>query len=406
VRYVILFILFASYSVAAQKKEKPYVVLVSFDGFRHDYVSKYDLPNFNAFIQKGVAADGLIPSFPSKTFPNHYTLVTGLYPGNHGLVDNYFYDKRLNLNYTMRNRDMVENPVFYGGTPLWQLAQQQGLKSASCFWVGSEAPVLGELPTYYYRYEQEMPNVKRIDQVMDWLKLPKKERPQFISLYFSLVDTEGHNTGPNSEALKKTVIQADSLLGYLMQGIKKTKLPVNVILVSDHGMYELEQKEETYITLSKFINLADTTVRVINGGTQAHLYTNNVDSLYTALKAVEKNFEAFKREDFPNHWNYKNDRVGDIMIVANPGFYIQVNSRNFSRLQSPVFGVHGYDPQEVREMQGIFYANGPNIRGGTTVPAFENVHVYPFIAFLLGLTPPKTDGELSVLQPVYKNQNK
>ncbi|MBX2944530.1 MAG: alkaline phosphatase family protein [Cyclobacteriaceae bacterium] len=402
-RYFFVLFLLAWLTTSAQKNEKPYVILISFDGFRYDYTSKFELPNFTAFVKNGAAADGLIPSFPSKTFPNHYTLVTGLYPGHHGLVDNYFYDKTLDLNYSMRNRTMVENPVFYGGIPLWQLAQQQGLKSASCFWVGSEAPVQGEFPTYYFRYDESVSNTKRVDQVLTWLKLRKKDRPKFISLYFSLVDSEGHNTGPNSEELKKTVLEADSLLGYLMRGLKKIRLPVNVILVSDHGMYELEQKEGTYITLSKFLNLADTTVRVINGGTQAHLYTKNVDSLYNILKSVETNFEIFKREDFPDRWNYRNDRVGDIMIVAKPGYYIQMNSRHFGRLQSPVFGVHGYDPDEVKEMQGIFYANGPNIKAGITLPVFKNIHVYPFVAYLLGLTPPKTDGSLSVLLPVYKN---
>ena len=401
-RFIFWLLLSISFAAGAQQKDRPYVILISFDGFRYDYASRFDLPNFKHFIKNGAAAEGIIPSFPSKTFPNHYTLVTGLYPGHHGLVDNQFYDKELDLAYTMRDSKMVQNPNFYGGTPLWQLAQQQGLKSASCFWVGSEAPVQGEFPTYYYPYNESMPNKERVDLVMDWLKLPKKKRPQFISLYFSLVDSEGHNTGPNSQELKNTALEADSLLGYLMQGLKKIKLPVNVILVSDHGMYELEQKEETYITLSKILNLADTTVRIVNGGTQAHFYTNKVDSLYNALKAVEENFEVYKRENFPARWNYNHARVGDVMIVANPGHYIQVNSRNFGRLQSPVFGVHGYDPDEVPEMKGIFYANGPNIKAGTTLPALKNVHVYPFVALLLGLTPPQTDGDVNVLKPVYK----
>ncbi|MBX2964901.1 MAG: alkaline phosphatase family protein [Cyclobacteriaceae bacterium] len=403
-RFVLWLFLSVGFAACAQQKERPYVILISFDGFRYDYTSRFTLPNFNAFIKNGASAEGMIPSFPSKTFPNHYTLVTGLYPGHHGLVDNHFYDKRLDLNYTMRNRDMVENPAFYGGTPLWQLAQQQGLKSASCFWAGSEAPVLGEFPTYYYSYNAGMPNTKRVEQAMDWLKLPEKDRPNFISLYFSLVDSEGHNTGPNSEELKKTVLEADSLLGYLMNGLKKIKLPVNVILVSDHGMLELKQEEQTYITLSKFVNLADTTVRVVVSGTQAHLYTNNVDSLYNALKAVEENFVVYRREDFPANWNYNHYRAGDVLMLANTGHYIQLNSRHFGRLQSPVFGTHGYDPDAVTEMRGIFYANGPNIKKGATLPVFKNIHVYPFVAFLLGLTPPKTDGELKVLKPVYRKR--
>ena len=402
-RYIILVLVIVCHSAVAQKKEKPYVILVSFDGFRHDYISKFNLPNFNAFIKKGAAAEGLIPSFPSKTFPNHYTLVTGLYPGHHGLIDNYFYDKKLNLSYTMRNRDMVENPIFYGGTPLWQLAQQQGLKSASCFWVGSEAPVQGVFPTYYYKYDQDMPNNKRVEQVIDWLKLPKKDRPQLITLYFSLVDTEGHNTGTNSLQLNNTLLRADSLLGQLMHGLTKIKQPVNVILVSDHGMLELKQEASSYITLKDLINLSDTSVITINGGTQAHIYTGQVDSLYQHLKSKEENFVVYKKSMFPEHWHYDNPRVGDLLIVANPGYYIQTSARVFGNVfKWPVFGVHGYDAAEVKEMNGIFYAAGPNIKSGVRLEAFENVHVYPFIAFVLGLTPPQTDGELQVLKPVYK----
>src|SRR5688500_9149888 len=165
----------------SQAKDTPYVILVSFDGFRYDYVEKYDLPNFKSFIKKGSASDGMIPSFPSKTFPNHYTLVTGLYPGHHGLVDNAFYDPTLHQYYAIRDRAAVHNPAYYGGTPLWQLAQQQGLKTASFFWVGSEAPIQGKYPDYYFDYDESVPNKKRVDQTVAWLKLPPTERPHFIS---------------------------------------------------------------------------------------------------------------------------------------------------------------------------------------------------------------------------------
>jgi len=402
VRYIILVLVFVFHGAVAQKKERPYVILVSFDGFRHDYISKFNLPNFNAFIKKGAAAEGLIPSFPSKTFPNHYTLVTGLYPGNHGLVDNYFYDATRKERYSMRNLSTVTNPVYYGGTPLWQLAQQQGLRSASFFWVGSEAPVQGEFPTYYFPYYERTKNSARIEQAINWLKLPKKERPQFISLYFSLVDTEGHNTGTNSLQLNNTVLQADSLLGQLMRSLNKTKLPVNVIVVSDHGMLELKQEAPSYITLSDLINLSDTSVVTINGGTQAHIYTRHVDSLYRQLKSKEENFVVYKKSMFPTHWHYNNPRVGDLLIVANPGYYIQTSARSFGNIKWPVFGVHGYDAAVVKEMNGIFYAAGPNIKPGTRLEAFENVHIYPFIATLLGLNIPDVDGDGEVLKKLYK----
>ena len=398
---VIIFITCWSF-VQAQKKDQPYVILVSFDGFRHDYVSKYDLPNFKAFVKKGASAEGLIPSFPSKTFPNHYTLVTGLYPGNNGLVDNSFYDKKLNVRFTMQERELVENPAFYGGTPLWQLAQQHGLLSASCFWTGSEAPVLGEYPTYYSLYDEKFPNEDRITMVLDWLKLPKEKRPHFISLYFSLVDTQGHKTGPNSTELKETLLVADSLLGKLMDGLAKIKLPLNVILVSDHGMMELKQEEKTWIILNTLFNVDDATLTLVNNGTHAHVYTSSADSLYSILKKQEQNYKVYKKEMFPERWHYSHDRVGDILIMANPEFQLQVKPRKMNDSGAETFGAHGFDPQASTDMYGIFYAAGPNIKPGKKIKAFENVHVYSFIAKILNLTPPKSDSDIKVLEDLHK----
>ncbi len=398
----VLILWLSVFKIACAQKEVPYVILVSFDGFRYDYVSKFNPPHFKEFIRKGTAAEGLIPSFPSKTFPNHYTLVTGLYPGHHGLVDNTFYDPTLHRVYGMKDKSVVRDTSFYGGTPLWQLAQQAGQRSASFFWVGSEAPVKGEYPNYYLPYDESVRNDKRIDQVIAWLNLPEKERPHFISLYFSLVDSEGHRSGPASDKLKETVLKADSLLGNLEEKLKSVKLPVNVILVSDHGMYGLTDQEVTYITLQKLYNTKDSSVITANGGTQTHIYTKRADSLYTILKKQENHFKVYKREELPARWYYNNDRTGDLLIVAEPGYYIQDIARGFGNWQSAAFGVHGYDPGVVKEMQGIFYAKGPNIKAGKTIGAFENIHVYPLIAHILGLQTPPIDGKFEVLKPIYK----
>lgn len=397
-----LFLLIGSV-VCAQEKQIPYVVLVSFDGFRYDYVSRFDLPNFKKFIRNGTAAKGLIPSFPSKTFPNHYTLVTGLYPGNHGLVDNHFYDPEQKKLYGLKDRKVVLDPSFYGGTPLWLLAQQQGLRAASFFWVGSEVPIQGQLPDYYFRYEESTPNIDRVDQTIVWLKLPEKERPHFISLYFSFIDTEGHHTGTSSPELRQAVWKADSLVGYLTEKIATLSLPVNMIIVSDHGMLELKQEEASYVTLEKLFNIADTSMVYVNGGTQAHLYTRKADSLYTVLKKQEDHFKIYKRKMFPAAWHYDNTRAGDLLLVADPGYYIQPTSRSWEKNRyGDFFGVHGYDPAAVREMQGIFYAMGPNIKPGLTIEPFRNIHVYPLIARILGLNTPVIDGDPRILKGIYK----
>jgi len=386
----------------------PYVILVSFDGFRHDYVSNFNPPNFKAFIAKGSQAGALIPSFPSKTFPNHYTLVTGLNPGNHGLVDNTFYDHDRDVIYGMRKKELVSDPYFYGGVPLWELAKRNNVKSASYFWVGSEMTDEARRPDYYFLFDDSVDPIVKVDQVIHWLKLPDRERPHLITLYFSSPDHEGHDYGPHAEQTKQAVLKADSLLGKLMEGVESTKLPVNVILVSDHGMYELTVNEETYIFIDELINRKDPTVKLVNGGTQTHLYFSDMkarDSVFSILKQKEGKFTVLKKEEFPARWNYHHERAGDVLIQAKPGYYIREGSRdqfNKSAKIGSKVGVHGYDPMVTTDVRGIFYAQGPNIKPGVLLMPFQNIHVYPLVAKILGLPLPKIDGDPAVLNKLYR----
>lgn len=394
--------------VVFAQPDKPYVILVSFDGFRYDYVKNFNPPHFKEFIAGGAQAEAMIPSFPSKTFPNHYSLVTGLVPGHHGLVDNSFYDRGRKQFYSMRDKAKVSDPYYYGGVPLWELAKKNNMKSASFFWVGSELTDEQRRPDYFFPFDDKVDPRKRVAQVIDWLKLPAAERPHMITLYFSFPDHEAHEFGPNAPETKQAVLRADSLLGELMIGVKATQLPVNVILVSDHGMSELTVAQETYIFLGKLINRKDTSVVAVNGGTQTHLYIRNKqkrDSLYSALKSNEKNFKVLKREEFQPQWKYQTDRTGDLMIVAAEGHYIREGSgEQFSPNMKPgsKFGVHGYDPEQVPDMRGIFYAQGPNIKRGFVLKPFQNIHVYPLIVKILGLPLPKVDGEAKTLEKIYK----
>ncbi len=394
--------------IHAQQNPAPYIVLVSFDGFRYDYVKNFNPPNFKKFISKGSQAEALIPSFPSKTFPNHYTLVTGLNPGNHGLVDNAFYDRVRDVTYGMRKQNLVVDPYYYGGVPLWELAKRNGMKSASYFWVGSEMSDEARRPDYYFPFDDSInPNLK-VDQVINWLKLPDPERPHMITLYFSSPDHEGHDFGPHAEQTKQAVLKADSLLSRLMAGIESTKLPVNVILVSDHGMYELTVQEETYIFIDELIDRKDPSVKLANGGTQTHLYftdSHKRDSVYAVLKKQEDKFTVLKKEEFPSRWHYQHDRVGDLLVEAKPGYYMREGSRERFMKSAKIgsmMGVHGYDPDVTTDVLGIFYACGPNIKSGLTVAPFQNIHVYPLIARILGLPLPKIDGKPEVLDKLYK----
>lgn len=401
-----LFLVWVGFSCHGQQS---YVILVSFDGFRHDYVERYDLPNFKKFIKKGSAAQALIPSFPSKTFPNHYTIVTGLYPGNHGLVDNTFYDRIRNTVYSMSQREKVQDPYYYGGLPLWRLVQQHGMKSASYFWVGSEIPMDGLHPDYFYQYDGSVPFESRIDKVLEWLALPEIDRPRFITLYFSSPDHEAHEFGPVSPETRNAVHRADSLLGKLMNGLEKIELPVNVILVSDHGMREMEMKWETFIFLDEVIDTHSKKIEVVSSGTQTHIYTTHelqADSLYAAIKEREKNFKVLKKPDYKASWHYDHPRTGDLMLIAEPGYYFRDRGNDRFEQEGDIkkFGVHGYDPYLVKDMWGIFYANGPNVKQGLTIPAFHNVHIYPFIAKILGVpVPDGIDGKEEVLFSIYSN---
>lgn len=390
-------------SLAQAQEKRPYVILVSFDGFRHDYVEKYNLSNFKKLIAQGTASEALVPSFPSKTFPNHYTIVTGLYPGHHGLVDNDFYDPAANKRYSSKSREAVEDSSFYGGIPLWQLAQQQGLKSASFFWVGSEARIQGSFPDYYRLYDPKIRNEDRIEQTVRWLNLPEVERPHFISLYFSMVDHEAHTTGPTSKQTQKVLHSADSLVGMLMREVKKINLPVNIVIVSDHGLYEMKRQEKVFRYVDKLISVKDSSVVFANAGSQVHFYTKRVDSLYAVLKAQANGFNVYKQGEYPDRWHYRHFRSGDILIVAEPGTYFLTTPGDLSKWEGTGnFGEHGYDPSATKEVHGIFYAMGPNVRKGMKLKPFENIHVYPFVAGILGLKNPKIDGDVKVLEAAYK----
>lgn len=393
---------------AQGRDDVPYVILISFDGFRFDYTKLFGPPNFNSFAKNGTEAVGLIPSFPSKTFPNHYTLVTGLYPGHHGLVDNSFYDPDRNEYYTMKMRDRVQDPYYYSGTPLWKLAKDNNVRSASFFWVGSELPQEELRPDYFYPYDESVADTLRVDQVLKWLGLPAEERPHFITLYFSSPDHEAHLYGPESAETRAAVMNADRLLGRLVTGVQKTQLAVNIIVVSDHGMLSMKEEPSTYVFLDEIMDIKNRQVKFSVGGTQAHLYVSNElqrDSLYNALKGKSRKFSVRKQEEFPSHWHYNAVRSGDLLLTASPGYYIVERDRlkfQATRKRGSTFGAHGYDPGQVPQMQGIFIANGPHIKPGLKIPAFENVHVYPLIAKILNLPLPEIDGRIEVLEQIYK----
>ena len=375
---------------------KPYVIVVSLDGFRYDYPMLHQASTLQEMMHHGAFVERLIPSFPSKTFPNHYTLATGLYPANHGLIGNTFYSRIRETTYEIGDREAVEDGTWYGGTPLWVLAETQGMCAASFFWVGSEAAVQGVRPSYSFRYNHRIPYDLRIDQVIRWLELPEVQRPHLIFLYFSLTDTAGHQFGPEDPATGEAVRYVDTRIGKLLDYVRSSPLPINLIVTADHGMTEITNN----INIHNFVDIADS--RFVPGP-MAMIYTESPEEthrIYAALQQVP-NFDCYLQSGVPSHLNFTNpDRIGDIVLVTEPPNHLVYEEKAEPR-PYPGKGTHGYNPYNNPDMSAIFIAEGPNIQPGCRLSPVENIHVYPFIASILGLEiPHRIDGRPEVLAPM------
>ncbi|OQP61836.1 phosphodiesterase [Niastella vici] len=387
-------------SNSAQQQQKPYVIVISADGFRYDLADKYNATHLQQLRSSGVAAKALIPSYPSLTFPNHYTLVTGLYPSHHGLVDNSFYDKKRDESYRLGNRKAVEDSSWYGGTPLWVLAEQQQMVSASFYWVGSEAAIKGIRPTYYYRYNDSIDIDTRIQDVKNWLTQPEDKRPHLITFYMSEVDHAEHMNGPDSKQTEEAVHFIDESIAKMVRMTDSLKLPVNYIFLADHGMLTAD----TLNLMPKPAALDTTKFKVPDGDVLVHLYAYNekdIQPTYEALKKEAVDYDVYLAREVPARWHYgaaddRYQRIGDILLVPH-------SPKSFSfRKRRPLLGKHGFD-NAIPDMQATFYAWGPAFKKQVQIDAFENVNVYPLVAYILGLhITEKIDGELKVLQPILK----
>ncbi len=393
-------------SNSPQQMAKPYVIMVSLDGFRYDYVKKYHADHLLALATEGASApEGMLPAYPSITFPNHYTIVTGLYPEHHGIVANSFYDPARKDTYSYHDSKAVGDGTWYGGTPLWVLAEQQGMRAASFFWVGSEADVQGVRPSYYLKFDGSFPNPKRVEQVIAWLHLPPEERPHMITLYFSDTDSAGHRYGPDSPQEAEAVHELDGEIGKLVDDIKESKLPVDLIVLADHGMVEVKgapiHLDEYGLKASSFEPIIGPLVYPKSDG--------DAQKAYEALRGKSDKFTVYRRAQVPAYLHFdSNPREGDPVVVPTGPYFINAIADPRGDEHPPV-GMHGYDATRTPEMKAIFFAAGPDIRPGITLEPFENVNVYPLVAKILGLdiTHLKTgpiDGTLGVLGGILKTK--
>lgn len=370
---------------ATEKLDSPYVVLISIDGFRHDYIDLYKPPFLSSIQDRGFRAKSLTPIFPSKTFPNHYSLITGLYSDQHKLVANRFYDPQRKEAYLL-GKPTTRDGSWYGGEPLWTSVKKQGLLSASYFWVGSDADIQGSYPSYYYPYEHNTPNQKRTQQITDWLSMPEKERPHLITLYFSLVDSAGHRHGPRSPEVKDTVLKVDQLISDMVNQVNKLNLPVNFVIVSDHGMKTIDPKKSIFIgdyLNTRLINFYERGPLTLGYFTEQTTLKQRED-IYKKLDKIPE-VRLYKRNERPKYWHYsKLPRQGDFLLLAENGSYLFPTKRpkNYS---GKTGGTHGYDPKESPEMGGIFMGFGTDIKKKGIIKKTKNINIYPFVMDILDL---------------------
>lgn len=372
------------------------LILLSFDGWRWDYHTKAPTPHLQRLMARGVTAERLIPVFPTKTFPNHYTIVTGLYPERHGIVANKMRDPMTGLSFSLANREAVEDARWWGGEPIWVTAERQGQHAATVFWPGSEAPVGGVRPRYWKRYDGGVTNEARVEQILAWLDLPRPERPTFIAGYFSDTDEAGHRAGPSSTETRAAITRLDGALGRLLDGLQARRQldVVNVVVVSDHGM--AETRSDRLIALDTYLDLDTVEVVDVNPTLGLIPSTMNVDSIYRRLANAHPHLQIFRREETPERWHYRdNPRIPPIVGVADEGWQVLPSIPPTWPTHPRTFGDHGYDPAAV-SMHGIFVAAGPAFRRGVTVAPFESIHVYNALACALGLRSAPNDGSPKV----------
>lgn len=379
-----------------------YLILVSFDGFRWDYPSKNLTPNLNWIEENGVKALSLKPVFPSNTFPNHISALTGLYPQNHSIIANHFFDKFFNEHYSIADSNAVRNPKWYRGEMIWETAKRQGIITASFFWPGSELSLDYQRPNYFKYYDHNFDYFERINGILSWLTLPYNKRPKFLTVYFDLVDTYGHKFAPLSDSTNKAVRFVDSVLGYLLTGLNKLKLidSVNLIVISDHGMTEVSS--DRIINIEKIIS--NEKVKIIGRGPWMHLFVNEkeIDVVYKKLSENQKNFSVFKRDKIPDYFNFKNNPlIGDLFILADLGWSLITNKDN-NRISEYRGGNHGFDNNHL-DMHGIFYAYGPSFKKNYKTGTLEIINIYPLLCKLLNIIPNQNiDGDLEEIEFILK----
>lgn len=380
-------------------KEDPVVILVSIDGFRADYLHRENTPNLIGLAKAGVRAEYLQTVFPSNTFPSHYTIVTGLYPENHGIVGNTMYDPEVQQSFSLGNRETMHDSVWWQGEPLWVTLQKQGRTAAAYMWVGSEAKIAGHRPTWWMPYDASLPHEARIDSVM--AALTRTPRPALVTLYFSMVDSQGHRFGPESPEVKEAVRIVDYSIGTLMEKLKETSLyeSVNLVIVGDHGM--AATSNEAVEDLVDYLESPHQALHILTLGAVAMFNLKDPQSADSVLALLSpmQHVNWYTKGTLPERLHYNDHvRIPDIVGISKPGWRVLIDH---SPNPDYTGGTHGYDPTH-SSMHTLFIAHGPAFRTGHTAAAFASIHIYELLCAVLDVTPAANDGDLEVVRPLLR----
>ncbi|MFQ3265779.1 MAG: ectonucleotide pyrophosphatase/phosphodiesterase family protein 5 [Colwellia sp.] len=378
-------------------KPKPYVLLISLDGFRWDYIDKYKPAFLSEFAKESARLTSLRPAFPTKTFPNHISIVTGSYPENHGIVANRFYAPDLKKTYNIKDSKTVTNPDFYLRKPLWVIAEEQDMRTASYFWPGSEAAITGIYPSHYKKYNHNASHQERIEGVLNWYKLPSSERPQLITTYFHDIDSAGHRFGQDSPELIAAINNVDDTIREMVNMVRLLDFEVNIVIVSDHGM--VDYPAENYEYLPTWLNdeykvvATNPIVLIYDEGKSTRTLAQTV----AELNQQAKHYQCYQYQDIPSKFNAsKTNRIGDIACLTDKDWSIGFTGKTSK-------GNHGWSQFNTRDMDGIFYAKGPAFKEKVQLDTVENVNIMPLLAKILGvdITTP-IDGKLDIMKPLLK----
>ena len=377
----------------------PPLLVIALDGFRWDYAERYQATNILSLKRAGASATATMPGFPSTTFPNFHSMATGLFPEHHNLVAMHFLDRASGKPFSY-SRNASEG-VWYGGTPIWVLAENNGIKTASYFWPGTEAEIQGKRPSYFKKYDVSATHEQRIAQVMEWLRMPEAQRPGLVIVYFSDVDHEGHDHGPNAQQTRDAVMKVDAATGSLVQGARRINPATNIVVVSDHGMSTVTG----FIDLNTRANLAG--CKAANESPMTMLYCEDSERVRLELIENSPDLNVWRRAETPAHLHYRNNpRIGDLIVTPKTAALVQAlppGDADAKPVRRIAKGMHGYDPAVFPEMRGILIGVGPAFAAQAKVDGVRTVDVFLLLCRLLNLTaPPGIDAELGRVSPMLR----